>query len=962
MDITRRSFLRLVGGTLAATTVGVRTKPALAQPRKIRYTKEVPSVCPYCGVGCGIIAHVRDGEVINIEGNPNSPINKGTLCPKGQALYQIAHNKNRITDILYRAPGSTKWEKKNWDWAITQIAKRIKATRDANWMETTKSTDALATLGSVFLTNEEAYALTKLVRPLGVIYNENEARICVSSGIKALTVTLGRGPMTNQWMDLENSNCIMCIGSNPAESFPVGFGWALKAQEKGAKIISVDPLFTKTSAVADVFVRLRASTDSAFTAGIINYIISNRKYNKEYLIKNTDASLLVDSSFDFKDGLFTGFDKAKHAYSKTTWQYQKDTDGKPKMDKTLQDPSCVFQIVKKHFSRYDADTVCKITGVEKNIFLNACKAFAATGSDDKAGAIIFSSSATQHGNGTQNVRTLAILQLLLGNIGVSGGGLNGIAGACNGLGCSLNGRLFHELPGGLGMPRPQDKDFDGYLGRVSSSKAISFLKAWYGNKATSSNDYGWNYLPKLSGNRTYLAIIDAIDKKVVKGLICWAINPAVSTPYSTFTRNALRKLDWMVVVDPFETETAAVWKEPGIDPSKSNTEVFLLPAASPLEKEGSTTNSARLMQWRNKIINPVGQSKADLWIIDKIVKKLKELYVKEDGPNKKAITDLVWNYGNIPDPHKVAKEINGYNLKTGKLLAGSWELKANGETSCGNPIFCGSYTEKGNMAARRDMADRSGIGLYPDWGWSFPSNIRIMYNRASVNNDGRPVNPGKPIIVWDALTKKWKGDVPDGGAEPGKILPFPKKPYRRAHLFAIELNDGPLPEYYEPWESPTKNIMSSIQNSPSLKIWNSSRNRKGSYKQYPIVATYKRLVAHVHTGSFTRNVPWLSELEPAMFVIMSHELGSEKGIANGDKVYIKSARGSIEAFALVSKRVRPLKINGSIVHQIILPWNWGYAGASKGDSANILSAHVTDANTMIPAIRGFLVDMNKVTG
>jgi len=979
MELNRRDFLKVAGagvsGVLIFKVLGSE-KVLAASPKTFPLKKRIgekTSICPYCGVGCGVIVAAEDGKFINIEGDPDHPINEGSLCSKGSSLYQVANNERRLTKVLYRAPGSTDWQEKTWDWAIEQVALRIKQTRDTNWCtrnadgNVVNRTEAIASVGSVFPNSEECYAMSKALRALGLVYIENEARLCVSSAVAANTETFGRGPMTNHWIDLGNSDCIMVIGGNVAETFPNAFKWITRAKERGAKLIHVDPRFNRTSAKADIYARLRTSTDVAFVGGMIKYVLDDMErnpgnYNIEYVREYTNASFLINPNFGFTDGLFSGYNATEGSYDKSSWQYQMDEAGVPKMDKSLQEPNCVFQLLKKHFSRYDVDTVCKITGTPKEVYLEVCQTYAATGVAEKAGTIILSSGACEHSHGTQNVRSYGILQLLLGNMGIAGGGINGIAGAVNGLGCSLQGRLNHWLPGTLPPPKDSHQTLDQYVKDGGhAARMTSLLKAFYGDNATAANDYGFNLLPKRGGDYSWLPLFEALDARTIKGLICWGMNPAVSGPNSAFTREALAKLDWMAVIDLWDTETASVWQRPGIDPKVSSTEVFLLPAASSVEKEGSVTSSARWMQWRYKGANPPGQAKDDLWIINKLMLKLKELYAREGGPCAEAITKLAWNYGDPPNVHKVAKEINGYDLNTGKLLPSLTKLKADGTTSSGNWIFCGSYTEDGNMAAQRNPVDTTEIGLFPKWAWAWPLNRRIWYNRASVDLSGKPWDTKRPVIHWDAVAEKWVGDQADGGAPPvnaSSSYPFiMKKPHGRAHLFGPGRADGPLPEHYEPWESPVGNPMSSQQSNPVLKVWET--NSKGTSQEYPILATTFRVVEHLHSGSFTRNLPWLVELMPGMFVEISEELASEKGINNGERVIIECARGEIRAIAMVTKRLEPLSVNGQKVHQVALPWHWGYKGLSIGDSANILTPRVCDANSMIPEFRAFLCEVRR---
>jgi formate dehydrogenase-N alpha subunit len=976
--LSRRDFLRLSAAGGGGTGLGLLAGPSQTHARGIedfplhKKVGEITTICPYCGVGCGVLMGVEEGRIVNIEGDPDHPINEGSLCPKGLALRELANNESRLTKVLCRAPGGTDWEEKTWDWAIEQIARRIKQSRDTSWLEkdndgyVVNRTEGIASVGSIFPNSEAAYLMSKLLRSLGVVYMENGARICVSSAVAANGETLGRGPASNHWIDIANSDCILIVGTNCVGNFPVSVKWITRAQEKGAKLIHVDPRFTRTSVKADIYARLRSGTDVAFLGGMIKYVLDDigknpGNYNLEYIREYTNAPFLVDPRFGFQDGLFSGYDAAKRSYDKTTWQYQVDGAGEPRMDKTLQDPNCVFQLLKKHFDRYDPDTVCRITGTPKDDYLEVCRTYAATGAAGKAGTIIFSAGACEHTHGTQNVRSYGILQLLLGNMGLAGGGLNGITGASNGLGCSLQGLPYDWLPGTLRPPKNSEQTMAEYVsGGGHAARITSLLKAWYGDNATPANDCGFGWLPKTSGDYSWVPLFKAIDAGTIKGLICWAMNPAVSAPNSGATREALAKLDWLVVIDLFESETAAVWKRPGVDPAKNNTEVFLLPAASTLEVEGSVTNTSRWMQWRYKGAEPPGQAKDDLWIIDRLMRKVRALYLAEGGPQAEAITKLAWEYDDPPDPHRVAKEINGYNLTTGRLLPNLTKLTADGSTSSGNWIFCGSYNEDGNMAARRNRVDPSGIGLYPEWGWAWPLNRRIWYNRASVDLNGKPWDEKRAVIRWDAGSRKWVGDQPDGDWPPVNVsgkYPFTEKPQGRAHIFGAGRIDGPFPEHYEPWESPVKNAMSTIDCNPVCKLWETGE--RGSPTRYPIVATFFRIPEQFDTGIQTRNMPWLRELSPEMFVQIGEELAGEKGIKSGAKVIIESARGQISAIAMVTRRLRPLNVGGQRVHHVGMPWAWGYVGLSKGDSANVLTHRVADANTGIPEVRAFLCNIRK---
>jgi formate dehydrogenase-N alpha subunit len=786
--------------------------------------------------------------------------------------------------------------------------------------------------------------------------------------------------MTNHWIDIKNADCIMIIGSNAAENHPISFRWVTKAMENGAKLISIDPRFTRTSARADIYAPIRPGTDIAFVNGLMNYIIENNLYFKEYLVDHTTASYLVDPAFGFNDGLFTGYNPDKRMYAKDTWKYQLDENGIPKKDPTLQDPQCVFQLFKKHLSRHTLEKVSSITGCPSKLIVEVAKTYGATGAKDKSGTILYAMGATQHTVGTQNVRTYAILQLLLGNVGNAGGGINALRGESNVQGSTDYGLLFHILTGYLKTPRVENQTMAQYLEattpKFNDPKSlnwwsntpkymVSLLKAYWGDKAQKENEFCYQYLPKLSANCDHIAMFEAMYDGKMKGLIAMGQNPAVGGPNVNKEKKALQKLDWLVAADLWETETAAFWADPEADPKTIKTEVFMLPAAASMEKEGSISNSGRWMQWRYAAVHPPGDAKSDLWMLDCIYKELKKLYAGEGGAFPDPILNLNWNYGEKeePDVHLVAKEINGYDLSTGKLVSKFADLKDDGTTSSGCWIYCASYTEDGNMAARRDLTDApNDIGLYPKWSWCWPVNRRIIYNRASCDLQGNPYAPQKWVIKWNAEEKKWLGDVPDGAQPPGEKYSFIMRTEGHARLFGFGLADGPFPEHYEPLESPVKNAMSSQQNNPTIKIWAGELNAVGTPDKYPIIATTYRVTEHWQGGQMTRNNPWLVELMPDMFVEMSKTLAKDKGIKHGDKARISTARGAITAYAVVTDRFKPFKLNGKLYEHVGLPWHFGYRGLAKGCSANCLTPHVGDANTNIPEYKAFLCNVEKEVG
>jgi formate dehydrogenase major subunit len=794
--------------------------------------------------------------------------------------------------------------------------------------------------------------------------------------------------MTNHWNDIANSDRILIIGSNAAANHPMSFKYVEEAQARGAKLIVVDPRLTRTATHADIYAALRSGTDIAFVGGMIRYVLDDmqkrpERYNLEYLREYTNAACLISPDYsgpDALDGLFSGFDPVKRAYDRSTWQYQTDENGVPLRDLTLQDPYCVLQILRRHFARYTAETVTNITGTPRETFDAVCQTFAASGAPDKAGTILYAMGATQHTYGTQIIRAYGILQLLLGNMGIAGGGINALRGESNVQGSTDHGLLWHILTGYLKAPVASDATLAEYLARTTPKTSdplsanwwsntpkyiVSLLKAWYGDAARPDNDFAFANLPKASAgvNYSWMPLFQTMHDGAIRGLMCWGMNPAVGGPNLTLGREALDKLEWLVAVDLWETETAAHWKRPGVIPGDIPTEVFLLPAAASFEKEGSISNSGRWMQWRWKAVEPPGEARDDLAIIVALMQRLRALYREEGGPHAGAITDLTWEYGEHPDPEQVAREINGYDLETGELAEGFAKLKDDGTTSSGCWIYCGSFTAKGNLAARRDDEDASGIGLFANWAWSWPMNRRIIYNRASVDLDGRPWDEKRAVIRWDG--EKWAGDVPDGGFPPLAVdpekgkLPFIMTAEGRARLFGQGLVDGPLPEHYEAWESPVANALTGTQNNPVITIWSDEIQQRGDPGRYPIVATTYRLSEHWQAGQMTRNLPWLVELFPQMFVEISEELASEKGLRNGDKVIVETARGSIESQVAVTRRLEPFVFAGRVVHQIALPWHWGYAGLSVGQSANILAPNVGDANTMIPEFKAFLCDIRR---
>jgi formate dehydrogenase major subunit len=819
--------------------------------------------------------------------------------------------------------------------------------------------------------------------------------------------------MTNHWNDIANSDCILIMGSNAASNHPISFKYVTKAMDNGAKLINVDPRFTQTSSKADIYAALRSGTDIAFLGGMIKYILDNDLIQEKYVKYYTNAPFLVNPDFKMpgeNDGVFSGLMDGK--YDKSTWSFQTDANGVVKKDMSLKNPNCVYQLLKKQYSRYNPDIVSRITGTPKEDLLKVYKEYTKTGEVGKAGTIMYAMGWTQHTVGVQNIRTMSIIQLLLGNMGVAGGGVNALRGESNVQGSTDHCLLFHILPGYLKTPKASLPTLAAYNARYTPKTkepkslnwwknypkySASLIRAHYGMNTTPEE--GYSYLPKLDDGKTYtwLNIFDEMYKGKFTGFFSWGQNPACSGASSNKTRQAMTKLDWMVNVNIFDSETGNFWRGPGMDPTKIKTEVFSLPCAASIEKEGSITNSGRWMQWRYKAVNPPGDALPDGEIITELFYKVKELYEKEGGPLKEAFTKMTWDYGpkgangkiRHLDTHMIAKEINGYFLedktvkgklfKKGALVPSFAYLQDDGSTSSGNWLYCNSYTEKGNMAARRGKKDRSGIGLYSEWAWCWPVNRRIIYNGASVDPIyGKPWDKEHPVIMWNG--SKWVGDVPDGVAAPGSGRPpFIMKPNGVGAIFGPGRADGPFPEHYEPLECPVeKNLMSSQYINPAVKRFDIDGTdmdlRASCDLKFPFVCSTYRVSEHWQTGLMTRWCPWLAEMQPEMFVEMSLELAKQKKIKNGEHVIVKSARGKVDAVAIVTPRFKPFNINGQTVHEVGIPWHFGWVTTAmrkyvhgdkkpeiftSGDAANLLTPFIGDANTMIPESKAFMVNVER---
>jgi len=1044
VKISRRSFLKMTAASfttayLAGLGFDLSEEALAVEKLRIARAEEASTICSFCSCGCGLIVSSEHGRPVNIEGNPDHPINQGNLCAKGASMFQIAADtaKLRNKKVRYRGAGKNEWEEKSWAWAITEIARKVKETRDASFTVTeggvtVNRTEAIGALGGSTANNEESYLWAKLMRVLGLVYIDSQVGLNCSPAAAALSATLGRSAMTNHLVDIRNSDCILMIGANAAENYPMAFKWALKAvEERNAQLICVDPRFTRSAAKADIYASLRSGTDATFIMGIINYIIQNGLYHEEYVKEFTNAGFLIDPAFGFNDGIFSGYDSAERVYNDDSWSYQtasqtftestKSTKKKtktvrltgkiPQRDLALNSPNSVFQLLKNHAARYTPELVEKITGCPKDKFVEICEVYVKTGEPQKTGTIICSSGLTQHTIGSQNIRAAVILQLLLGNIGRPGGGVNTLGGESNSQGSMDCGLVWDSLPGYLAVPDAEKHPgYKAYIEQYSVDKKVnnvlpgsvsrwqdgekylvSLLKAFWGDAAQSGNNFCYDWLPKCGsgyeGGKYYQqTLFEAMSKGEINGLFVLDQNPVVGGPNSNLKAEALEQLDWVVDIGLWETETTAFWKRPGADPSKIQTEVFSLPTADVAEKEGSVTNCGRWMQWRYKGVEPPGECKSVLGILDLFVKELKIIYGDEGGPNAEAVVQMVWDYGDEPDSEEVARECHGYFWPDkGRLVENYSQLQKDGSTACGNWILSGSFSPEGKNFMKRRIPEKEGVGSNLEWAFSWPINIRILYNRASSNIDGVPWDGTRPLVWWDpnaGVTTKsgksgaWIGhDIPDFSEilspnAQGGGLPALMKTEGVFGIF-VPMADGPFPEYYEPLESPLeKNLISGQKNNPVTFLWHdiNSANKIGEAKDYSIVGFTFQVAEHWQAGNATRNIPWLAELISEMYVEISKELAEEKNVKNGDTVRIESARGDVEAIAIVTERLKSLKVGEKTIHQIGIPWCFGYTGLITGGTdkgknyaGNQLTPCIGDGNTMTPEYKAFLCNVKKVT-
>ncbi|MFB7269093.1 formate dehydrogenase [Streptomyces sp. NPDC056244] len=1041
------------------------------RPRTETADRVVKSICPYCAVGCGQQVYVKDDRVVQIEGDPDSPVSRGRLCPKGSATLQLTTGSARRHQVLYRRPYATEWEPLDLDTAMDMVADRVVETRRRTWEwehdgVRTARTLGIASLGGATLDNEENYLIKKLFTGLGVVQVENQARVCHSSTVAGLGTSFGRGGSTTFMQDLQHADCIVIQGSNYAEAHPVGFQWVMEAKARGARVIHVDPRFTRTSALADLYVPIRAGSDIAFLGGIINHVLTEEKDFREYVLAYTNAATVISEDFrdtEDLDGVFSGLDDDHHHYDHRSWRYEETAataataetaaaapggrpngrsgqpdrhrqDGQPARDaaeriaqariheaggseafgsggpqatprplrdETLRHPRCVYQILKRHYARYTPELVERTCGVPREAFRQVCDALTANSGRERTSAFVYAVGWTQHSVGAQYIRAASVLQLLLGNIGRTGGGIQALRGHASIQGSSDVPTLFNLLPGYLPMPHAHaHPDLEAYLASSRTEKGfwgnarayfVSLLKAYYGDAATAANDFCYGHLPRLTGSHSTYETVVAQLEGVCKGYFLMGENPAVGSANTRLQRLGMAKLEWLVVRDFSLIESATWWQDgPEIETGEMRTEsigteVFFFPAAAHTEKSGSFTNTNRWLQWHHAAVEPEGDARSDLWFMYHLGRRIKARLAGSTDPMDRPVQDLTWDYpveGRFDDPvaEAVLAEING-QAADGSPLSAYTGLKDDGSTRCGCWIYCGVYADGVNQAARRKPHTEQDW-VAAEWAWAWPDNRRILYNRASAAPDGTPWSERKAYIWWDPAQGRWTGhDVPDfipdrapgyvppeGATGPDALRgddPFIMQADGKGWLFApTGLEDGPLPTHYEPQDSPFTNALyPMVSRSPVRRLMDREGNRyhpsgdEPGSSVYPYVVTTHRLTEHFTAGGMSRWSPYLAELQPEFFCEISPALAAERGLRHGGWATIITARNAVEARVMVTERIRPLTVHGRTVHQIGLPFHWGPNGISTGDAANELVAIALDPNSHIQEDKALTADI-----
>jgi formate dehydrogenase major subunit len=808
--------------------------------------------------------------------------------------------------------------------------------------------------------------------------------------------------MTNHWVDIKNADIVLIMGGNAAEAHPCGFKWVTEAKAHNkARLIVVDPRFTRSASVADVYCPIRTGTDIAFLGGVMNYLLIGDKIQHEYVKNYTDMTFLVREDFGFADGLYSGYNADKHSYDKSSWDYEMGADGYVKVDPEMKHPRCVYQLMKQHYARYTPEMVERVCGTPKEKFLQVCEMIGSTSTPTRAMTVMYALGWTQHSVGSQMIRAGAMMQLLLGNIGVSGGGMNALRGHSNIQGLTDLGLMSNLLPGYLTLPREKEQEYDKYIAARAYKPLrpnqlsywqnynkfyVSLMKAWWGDAASAENHWGYDYLPKLDKDYDMLQSFELMNQGKMNGFICQGFNPLAAAPNKAKMDASLAKLKFLVIMDPLVTETSEFWRNFGehndVDPAKITTEVFRLPTTCFAEEDGALVNSGRWLQWHWKGADPPGNARSDLQIMGELHTRLRALYKSDGGAYPDPIVNLSWPYvvPNSPSPDELAKEYSGRALKeltdpknpaqvtrkAGEQLAGFAELRDDGSTLSGCWIYCGAWGPAGNLMARRDNSDPTGIGQTLNWAFAWPANRRVMYNRASCDPGGKPFNPTRKLIAWNGTT--WGGaDVPDYKADEDPALgmgPFIMNADGVGRFFARgAMVEGPFPEHYEPFETPlASNPLSpgkaETLNNPAARVFKDDRAAFGKVEQFPHVATTYRLTEHFHF--WTQHSRLNAIVQPQQFVEIGEDLAKEIGVAGGQHVKVTSNRGYIKGVAVVTKRLRTLTVDGKPVHTVGITLHGGYTGFMRPSHlTNTLTPVVGDGNSQTPEFKSFLVKVEK---
>jgi formate dehydrogenase major subunit len=808
--------------------------------------------------------------------------------------------------------------------------------------------------------------------------------------------------MTNHWVDIKNADLILIMGGNAAEAHPCGFKWVTEAKAHNkARLIVVDPRFTRSASVADVYAPIRTGTDMVFLGGVISYLLAKDQIQHEYVKNYTDFTFIVREDFSFSDGLYSGYNAEKRSYDKTSWDYEIGPDGYVKSDPTLAHPRCVYQLMKQQYARYTPEMVARVCGTPQEKFLQICEMIASTSTPTRAMTIMYALGWTQHSVGSQMIRHGAMVQLLLGNIGIAGGGMNALRGHSNIQGLTDLGLMSNLLTGYMTLPSEAEQTYEHYIAARAFKPLrpnqlsywqnydkffVSLMKAWWGDAATAENHWAYDYLPKLDKLYDMLQAFELMHQGQMNGYICQGFNPLAAAPNKAKLNAALAQLKFLVIMDPLATETSEFWRNFGehnaVDPAQIKTEVFRLPTSCFAEEEGSLTNSSRWLQWHWKGAEPPGEARSDIDIMSGLFTRIRALYQKDGGALPDPILKLSWPYAHpdTPTPSELAREYSGKALKdladpkdaskitrkAGEQLAAFAELRNDGTTASGCWIFCGAWGPSGNLMARRDNSDPTGIGQTVNWAYAWPANRRVLYNRASCDLDGKPFNRERALVAWNGTA--WAGaDIPDFKVDEDPthgMGPFIMNPEGVARFFARNnMVEGPFPEHYEPFETPlAKNPLNPNEpralNNPAARVFPDDRKAFGTAAEFPHAATTYRLTEHFHY--WTKHVRLNAIIQPEQFVEIGEALGKDLGIASGDTVKVSSNRGYIRAIAVVTKRLKPLQIEGKTLHHVGIPIHWGFKGLAKpGFLANTLTPFVGDANSQTPEFKSFLVKVEK---